>query len=99
MRVGKIEKIQAYDEIVYSRRNQDGNLIVLIQVDSEGYFCHILCPKNEYEDGEFFKTLFKAVLWSNEVLSGMGYEIEDPFLIPDEESEAYIDNSFGKVCY
>jgi hypothetical protein len=99
MILGKLNKIEAYDEIVYCRRNQDEDIVVLIQEDPDGYFCHVLCKENGYEEGEFFKSLFKAVLWANDVAIKLGYKIPDPFILPDEDCPPIIDDSFGKICY
>jgi|14BtaG_2_1085337.scaffolds.fasta_scaffold70439_2 hypothetical protein len=68
----------------YTRRNESGKIVLLIQFGDNEYFAHILCEENNYEEAEFFKSLFKSIVWSNSVLIDMGYKIDDPFLIPED---------------
>lgn len=97
MNLGKLCKVEAFDEVVYSRRDDSDKIVILIQEDPDGYFCHILCEDNSYEEGEFFNSLFKAVLWSNDIAIDLGYKITDPFIIPDYEYEIIDHESLDEV--
>ena len=92
MNLGKIEiNIDASGKSFCTRRNESDKIVLLMQFDDNECFAHILCEENHYEDAEFFNSFFKAIVWSNDVLIGLGYKMEDPFLIPEDfpYSEAF----------